>query len=289
MRFLILGCNGMAGHAVSIYLKEKGHDVVGFARRKSQFIETVEGDAREERHLKKIILEGRFDSIINSIGMLNQNAESNRLEAVFLNSYLPHFLEAVTKDTEIQVIQISTDCVFSGEKGDYSENALKDGRSFYARSKALGELENEKDFTLRTSIIGPDLDSRGIGLLNWFMQQRKDVYGYLNVTWTGLTTLQLAKCIEYIAEERLHGLYNVVPLEKVSKYELLVLCNDYLRNGAVLVHKLETPVVNKSLLGGAFNSLYRIPEYKEMIEELAFWMNGKERIYMHYRDMKIRI
>ena len=91
MRFLILGCNGMAGHTVSVYLKERGHDVVGFARNESEFVETIIGDARNQNFLKGVVLDGCFDSVINCIGVLNQDAERNKSKAVFLNSYLPHF------------------------------------------------------------------------------------------------------------------------------------------------------------------------------------------------------
>ena len=283
VRFLVLGCNGMAGHTISIYLKEKGHDIVGFARNESEFVETIIGDAKDQNFLKEIVLGGEFDSVVNCIGILNRNAENNKSEAVFLNSYLPHFLEDITRNMKAQIIHISTDCVFSGEKGDYAENDLRDGRNFYDRSKALGELQNKKDFTIRTSIIGPDMNPEGIGLLNWFMQQRDCVWGYLNAIWTGMTTLQLAKCIEFIAEEKLYGLYNVVPLERISKYELLMLCNDYLRNGVVSIRKSEEIVINKSLRGTAFNSMYKVPDYKTMIKDMAFWIEAKGAIYPHYR------
>ena len=272
----------MSGHTISIYLKEKGHEVVGYARDKSRFIETIVGDAKDQDFLKKSVLDRRPDSVVNCIGILNKEAERNKSEAVYLNAYLPHFLEDITRNTKVQVIHISTDCVFSGKKGNYGEDALRDGRSFYDRSKALGELENEKDFTIRTSIIGPDLNPDGIGLMNWFMQQKDAIWGYSNAIWTGITTLQLAKCIEYIAEEKIYGLYNVVPLESISKYDLLVLCNAYLRNNEISIRRSEKVIVNKSLQGRAFNALYRIPDYKIMVEELASWMGRMTRMYPHY-------
>lgn len=283
MKFLVLGCNGMSGHTVSIYLKEKGHKVIGFARYKSRFIETIVGDAREQDFLKQSVWNEEPDSIVNCIGILNRDAECKKSEAVYLNSYLPHFLEDITSNTKTQVIHISTDCVFSGEKGNYSEDALRDGKSFYDRSKALGELENEKDFTIRTSIIGPDLNPDGIGLMNWFMQQKDYIWGYSNAIWTGITTLQLAKCIEYIAKEKISGLYNVVPIKSISKYDLLVLCNAYLRNNTISIRRSEKYVVDKSLQGRAFNDLYEIPDYKTMMTEMASWMERRAKIYPHYQ------
>ena len=144
MKFLILGCNGMAGHTISLYLKEQGHNVLGFGKKKSMYVNSVVGDARDTEFLKNIITEGKFDSIINCIGILNEFANMNKSLAVFLNSYLPHFLTEVTANTDTQVIHMSTDCVFSGKRGQYTENNLRDGETFYDRSKALGELEDDK-------------------------------------------------------------------------------------------------------------------------------------------------
>ena len=91
---------------------------------------------------------------------------------------------------------MSTDCVFSGKTGWYSETSSRDGETFYDRSKALGELENNKDLTFRNSIIGPDLNKNGIGLFNWFMKQEGQIYGFTKAIWTGVTTLTLAKAME---------------------------------------------------------------------------------------------
>ena len=140
MKFLILGCNGMAGHMISLYLKEQGYDVTGFARTQSKFVNTIIGDASDFELINKEVLKGDYDSIINCIGILNKFAETNRADAVLMNSYLPHFLSQITKNTNTQIIHMSTDCVFSGEKGQYIESDFRDGKTFYDRSKALGEL-----------------------------------------------------------------------------------------------------------------------------------------------------
>ena len=95
MKILVIGCNGMAGHIISLYLKEKGHDVTGYAREKSRFVNTVVGDATDFEFLKKIIINGKYDSVINCVGLLNQFAENNHPMAVIVNSYLPHFLARI--------------------------------------------------------------------------------------------------------------------------------------------------------------------------------------------------
>lgn len=283
MKFLVLGCNGMAGHMISLYLKEQGHVVVGFARQRSALVNTIVGDVRNTLLIKEFLDENKFDSVINCIGLLNQFAENNKAEAVYLNSYFPHYLAQLTEGTDIQVIHMSTDCVFSGKRGQYTEVDLRDGQTFYDRTKALGELEDEKNFTLRSSIVGPDINAKGIGLLNWFMQQQGSVMGYISALWTGQTTLQLAKTMEAVARERAHGLYNMVPEETISKCELLKLFNKYMRNNEIDIIPVDKCVADKSLKRTRFEFTYKIPDYERMISELAVWMKGHKSLYPHYK------
>lgn len=282
MKFLILGCNGMAGHTISLYLKERGYEVLGFDRHESKYIKSFAGDARNIDTLKDIIVEGKFDSIINCIGILNQFAEQNKAQATFLNSYLPHFLAEITSGTETQVIHMSTDCVFSGKRGGYTENDFRDGETFYDRSKALGELNDEKNITLRNSIVGPDINPNGIGLLNWFLKQEGEINGYTKTMWTGQTTLQLAKTMEVAAKEKAHGLYNTVPDHPISKYDLLELFNRYLRNGSIKIHPIEGVNIDKSLKRTRYEFSYIIPDYEFMIADLANWILKHKDMYPHY-------
>jgi dTDP-4-dehydrorhamnose reductase len=282
MKFLVLGCNGMAGHTISLYLKEHGHEVLGFDRTDSDYVNCIAGNAMDTDFLGKLITDGHFDSVINCIGILNQYAESQKGLATFLNAYLPHFLADVTKGTNTQIIHMSTDCVFSGKRGGYREDALRDGTTFYDRSKALGELEDEKNITLRNSIVGPDLNPKGIGLLNWFMHQKGEIKGFSKAMWTGQTTLQLAKTMEKAALEKAHGLYNTVPDHSISKFELLNLANHYLRNDSIIIQPDETLAVDKSLCRTRFDFGYLIPDYEVMMSELAEWVLQHKDMYPHY-------
>ena len=152
----------MAGHLISIYFKERGHEVVGFARSESKLLDhTIVGDASDAPLLKSSLEAGNYDAVINCIGLLNQFAENNKAMAIFLNSYLPHYLVDVTKDMRTKVIHMSTDCVFVGNDGPYYEDTFPNGTSFYDRTKALGEINNRKDLTFRNSIIGPDIKETG--------------------------------------------------------------------------------------------------------------------------------
>ena len=282
MRFLICGCNGMAGHTISLYLKEQGHYVFGFDRQKSKLIDSTAGDARDLSFVKELVLSGNYDTVINCIGILNQAAEDNKSLAVLLNSFFPHYLSEITLNTDIQVIHMSTDCVFSGKRGFYSEDDFPDGTTFYDRSKALGELVDGKNLTLRNSIIGPDINPNGIGLMNWFLQCDQQIKGFTKVMWTGQTTLQLAKTMEQAAVQRAHGLYNTVPNRVISKYELCSLFNKYLRNSEIVIVPDGSVVSNKALKRTRFDFDYQIPDYEIMIEDLANWIKEHRALYPHY-------
>lgn len=282
MKFLVLGCNGMAGHIISLYLKEQGHDVCGFARRKSKYIETAVGDACDIDFVKTLITDGKYDTVINCIGILNQFAEEKKALATFLNSYFPHFLAEVTSGTDTQIIHMSTDCVFSGKHGEYTENDFRDGETFYDRSKALGELEDDENITLRNSIVGPDINPNGIGLMNWFMRQNAPISGYTKSMWTGQTTLQLAKTMEAAAKERATGLYNTVPDHSISKYDLLKLFNKYLRNDSIQITPVDGIIADKSLKRTRYSFSYSIPDYEIMMKELTDWIIKHKDMYPHY-------
>ena len=282
MKFLILGCNGMAGHLISLYLKENGHDVIGFARSKSKYIDTILGDATDADLIRSIIHDRKYDSVINCIGLLNQFAEKNKSQAVYLNGYLPHYLADITVGTDTQIIHMSTDCVFSGKRGQYTETDERDGQTFYDRSKAMGEIEDDKNITLRQSIVGPDIKANGIGLLNWFMQQNGQVNGYTKAMWTGQTTLQLAKTMEAAAIERAHGLFNTVPDTNISKYELLKLFNHYMRNDELNINAVNGVNADKSLKRTRFEFDYSIPDYETQVAELSEWMMAHKELYPHY-------
>jgi len=283
MKFLVLGCNGMAGHIISLYLREQGHDVTGFARGKSAFVPTIIGDASNVELLRGVITAGNYDAVINAIGLLNQFAENNQAAAANLNGCLPHLLADITSDTHTQIIHMSTDCVFSGKTGGYTETSVPDGTTFYDRSKALGELNDGKNLTLRNSVVGPDIKASGIGLLNWFMQYPGPcINGYTGAIWTGQTTLQLAKTMETAAKERAHGLVNAVPDTSITKYNLLKLFNKYLRGGKLTINPVDGVTADKSLIRTNFEFDYIIPDYETMVAELAEWMKAHKSLYPHY-------
>ena len=236
---------------------------------------------RDKRFLKRLSY-GTIERSVELDAILNQFAEQNKSLASFLNSYLPHFLADITLEMDTQIIHMSTDCVFSGKRGEYTERDFRDGETFYDRSKALGELEDKKNVTLRNSIVGPDINPRGIGLLNWFMQQKGEINGFTKSMWTGQTTLQLAKTMEVAAKKRIGGLYNMVPDYAISKYDLLSLFNHFLRGDSLKINPVEGIKADKSLKRTNYDFDYLIPNYDVMIKELAEWIKDHKKMYPHY-------
>lgn len=273
----------MAGHLISLYFKEKGHQVVGFARQQSQLLDsTIIGDASDMPLIKKVIEEGDYDAVINCIGLLNQFAENNKAMAVLLNGYLPHYLVELTKDTKTRIIHMSTDCVFAGNDGPYFEDSLPNGASFYDRSKAMGEFNNSKDLTFRNSIIGPDIKASGIGLFNWFMKQKGPIGGFTGAIWTGVTTYTLAQAMEAALKENLTGLYNLVNNTSINKFDLCTLFNKYFRAGEVEINPNDKLQLDKTLKCTRTDFSFRVPSYEQQIAEMAVWVKTHKQIYTHY-------
>ncbi len=283
MKLLVLGCNGMAGHLISLYFKERGHDVIGFARSESNLLDqTIIGDAADLGLIKHMTIEGNYDAVINCIGLLNQFAEDNKAMAILLNGYLPHYLAEITKDTKTRVIHMSTDCVFAGNNGPYYEDSLPNGYTFYDRSKAIGEINNTKDLTFRNSIIGPDIKESGIGLFNWFMKQKGQIGGFTGAIWTGVTTYTLAKAMEAALDQNLTGLYNLVNNESINKFDLCSLFNKYFRANEVEINPNDKLQLDKSLRRKREDFAFVVPSYEQQIKELREWVVNHRELYPHY-------
>lgn len=283
MKILVLGCNGMAGHLISLYFKEQGYEVIGFARSASLLLDkTIIGDASDMPLIKHIIDKGSYDAVINCIGLLNQFAENNKSMAVLLNSYLPHYLVEITKNTQTKVIHMSTDCVFAGNNGPYYEDSFPNGATFYDRSKALGEINNNKDLTFRNSIIGPDIKETGIGLFNWFMKQENSIGGFTGAIWTGVTTYTLAKAMEAAIKENLTGLYNLVNNESINKFDLCSLFNKYFKAGEIEIYPNDKLQLDKSLRRKRNDFSFIVPSYEQQIKEMREWVDAHRELYPHY-------
>lgn len=282
MRILVLGAGGMAGHVISLYLREAGHDVDTLSANNALDDKTVLMDVRQQDKLKDLLNSGNYDAVINSIGILVQQSESRKDLATYLNAYLPHFLEDFYKDTSTKVIHLSTDCVFSGKNAPYKEDSVYDGELFYDRSKALGEVINDKDLTFRMSIIGPDMTESGIGLFNWFFKQTGEITGYTTAIWSGITTIELAKGIEAALQQDLSGLYHLVPSTNISKFELLKLFKEVFDRQDITITSKEVEHIDKTLVNTRQDFNFEVLDYKPMIEEMKAWIVDHKSYYKHY-------
>lgn len=282
-KVLVLGASGMAGHMICKYLNTlpEKYKVYSLCHSAKLDETSILLDIHDLNLLNTIIEKINPDIVINSIGILNKSAEDKPYDTIFVNSYFPRYLEEEFKNTNIKLIHLSTDCVFLGETGNYSEFSVPDGEDIYARTKILGEVNNNKDLTVRTSIIGPELKVNGTGLFHWFMKQDKSVRGYSKVIWSGVTTLQLAKCLHLMIESHLTGLYNLAPKEPISKYELLKIINSVFYKN-IEVENCEQVISNKSLISIRTDFSTQLPTYVEMINELKDWMMKNKKLYSQY-------
>ncbi|MBK3495200.1 SDR family oxidoreductase [Viridibacillus sp. YIM B01967] len=281
MKFLVLGATGMAGHTISLYLNEKGHEVTTYSRTSFPYCENINGDITEKLLLHSILL-NNYDVIINCIGILNQSCDADPSKAVYINSYFPHSIVEQLKNTHTRLIHMSTDCVFSGKSAPYTENSVHDGETFYDRTKALGEIDDNKNLTFRNSIIGPDMKKEGIGLFNWFMKQKGTISGYTGAIWTGVTTLTLAKAMERAAIENVTGLYNLVNNTSISKFDLLKLFNENFKENEVNILPSHSVNVDKTLINNRNDFSFEVPSYEKMIIEMKEWIWTHKNLYPHY-------
>lgn len=285
MKTLILGSNGMLGHITYDYLKEQGYEVYGTAQNNTRDLIYDAYSNMEE--LEEIIKGIKPELVINCIGILNKAAEENKPLAVKLNSLLPHYIDQLSDKYTFKFIHVSTDCVYSGKKGQYTEKDLSDAESFYGRSKALGEVNNDRSLTLRTSIVGPDINESGIGLFNWFMKQEGEINGYSKVIWAGVTTLQLAKTFEYAYNNNLTGLHIVTNNESISKYDLLQLFAKHMQKD-IIIKPFEGVEENKSMINSLNEFKGIIPSYENMIKEMSEWIVGHKEKYERYFIGKVK-
>lgn len=275
MKILVLGKNGMLGHVVYNYFKEQENEVYGTVYNSDGLVYDA---FNNQEKLEDIIKSIKPDVVINCIGILNKAAEDNKTLAVKVNSLLPHYIDNLSSEYNFKFIHVSTDCVFDGKKGKYNEESYPDAISFYGRSKALGEINNNRNLTLRTSIVGPDNNPNGIGLFEWFITQNNPISGYSKVIWTGVTTIELAKCMEKAIANNLTGLHHVVNNDFISKYDLLKLFAKYF-NKDIEINENNNVISEKTLIKTEKSFDFKILTYEKMIEEMRIWVQNHKELY----------
>lgn len=281
-KILLFGATGMAGHVVYHYLQNtEKYDITNVVFRNKLTEDSIIIDITDISAVKEILGQTRPEFIINCIGVLIKGSKEHPDNAILINAYFPHLLKKLSDQIGARVIHISTDCVFSGKKGNYTEEDFRDADDIYGRSKALGEIINAKDLTLRTSIIGPELKQNGEGLFHWFMQQKGTIMGYTNAIWGGVTTLELAKAIDISLEKKLTGLIQLSNGSGISKYDLLCLFKEIWKKDNIDIQPFNKICVDKSIARSTkFN--FNIPGYRQMFTEQHDWMCNRRELYNLY-------
>lgn len=281
MRILILGGSGMLGHRLWINLREE-HEVWVTVRGEHNPFPNVpefpEGfiryrvDAMIFDEVISALASIQPDLVINCIGLIKQRGDiaNDPLLSISLNALFPHRVSLICQAAKIRMIHISTDCVFSGKKGNYIEADQSDAEDLYGRTKFLGELHYPHTVTLRTSIIGQELKTRH-GLIEWLITQTGTIRGYRNAIYTGFTTDELARIISQyiIPNQGLSGLYHVSS-DPISKYDLLCLAREAF-NKKIAIMPDDVFSCDRSLDSTRFRQAtgYQPVSWQKMIADLA--------------------
>ena len=283
-KILLLGATGMAGHVAYHYLKETNkYEIVDVVFRNKLTADSIVLDVTDKQATEELIKAVKPDIIVNCIGILIKGSRQHPDNAIYINAYFPHLLERLSSEIDAKLIHISTDCVFSGKKGNYTERDFRDADDVYGRSKALGEVENDRDVTLRTSIIGPELKQNGEGLFHWFMHQEGKVNGFTDAIWGGVTTLELAKAIDKAIDNNFTGLVHLSNGKGINKYDLLNLFKSIWNRNNVDINLFEGHAVDKSLQSSTkFNM--NVPSYSAMLDEMKNWMDKYRDMYQNFYE-----
>ena len=280
MNILILGASGMLGNAMLRFMGlNKDLNVFGTVRSASDSLinskscaYTIVGGVNVESHdsLVGVMADIRPDIVINCIGLVKQLPDSaDPLQAIPINSILPHKLARLCEVANARLVHFSTDCVFSGEAGGYSESDAPNPADLYGRSKLLGEVDYPNAITLRTSIIGHELKGSR-SLVSWFLSQSGQVDGFRKAIYTGLPTVELSRIVRDFIFPRpdLRGVYHIAS-QPISKFDLLnliarVYCKD------IRVNPSDDFSIDRSLNSSRFYDAtgYSAPDWPELIRRM---------------------
>jgi dTDP-4-dehydrorhamnose reductase len=282
MKLLILGAAGMLGHRMCRLLSDRFeiwgtfHDNAASYSRFNLLPDECVIDnvsAQDFASVRAAVEKARPDAVVNCIGIVKQRDEAKQaVPSIYVNALFPHQLADLCEERGIRVFQISTDCVFSGSRGKYTEIDVPDPVDLYGRTKLLGELNRPNCLTLRTSIIGWQINTYS-SLLGWFASQRgKRIKGYHRAIYSGFSTSVLAQLIGDLIATRpdLHGLYQVAS-EPIAKYDLLVKLRDILGWKDITIDGDDQFFCDRSLMAARFTTTtgWTPPSWDSMLEGLA--------------------
>jgi dTDP-4-dehydrorhamnose reductase len=301
-KVLVLGAAGMLGHKLFTLLSERGNlDVDATVRSieegrwfSQELLANIHEnvDADDFDTITRAIADLKPDVVINCIGIIKQmSAAQDPIISISINALFPHRLALACKAADVRMIHISTDCVFDGAKGNYSENDQSNATDLYGRTKFLGEVYYPHCLTLRTSIIGHELKGKH-GLIEWFLAQKGKVRGFTNAIYSGFPTVEIARIIsEYvITNADLKGLYHVSS-NSISKYDLLKLVSERYKK-SIEVEPYHDFRSDRSLDSTLFQRVtgYSPPSWPELIDNMyqdfigSPYYKDKEKSYLQGAD-----
>ena len=286
MKVLVLGGDGMLGHELFLQLRARHETRVTLRQALAAYSgrglfdasNAFTGvDVRRTGSVEAVLGEFKPDAVVNAVGIVKQRPESeDAIVSIEVNALMPHRLALACRGAGARLIHLSTDCVFSGEKGRYREEDRPDPVDLYGRSKLLGEVTGEGALTLRTSMIGLGLH-RKASLVDWFLAQSGRVQGYRNAIFSGLTTRELARVIGELLEKhpQASGLYHL-SAAPISKLDLLAKLRERLALKVELV-PVDEPRIDRSLDSTRFRRVfgYAPPSWDEMLDGLAAQIRRK--------------
>jgi dTDP-4-dehydrorhamnose reductase len=286
-KVLVYGASGMLGHTLFLRLSERNNlDVFSTARDQSalsqwfapellkKIFNNVDADNFDS--VQRILDQIKPDAVINCIGIIKQlPIAKDPIVSITLNALFPHRLAQACQAVGARVIHISTDCVFSGSRGNYTEFDFPDANDLYGRTKLLGEVDYSHCVTLRTSIIGHELKGKH-GLIEWFLSQKDKVRGFTKAIFSGFPTIEMEKIIaEYVLPRNdLHGLYHVSS-EPISKYDLLkIVAKQYGKN--IEIEPVSDITIDRSLDSKRFQDAtgYKPPAWPDLINAMYLDFKG---------------
>ena len=284
VKILILGSNGMIGHELlrSMKLFNNNFEVKGTLKKdrndyNGHYISTSSEyfflvDVFKINYLIEIIKFYKPDVIINCIGITKQKIKKHSFNKIkYINSIFPHELYKICNNDKIRLIHLSTDCVFSGDRGEYCISDIADANDIYGKTKKEGEIVHENSLTIRKSTIGYEL-SKKHGLLEWFLKQKGDTEGYKNAIFTGISTIELSRFLSYIISDHT-DLGGIMHLRgpKIDKYSLLKKIKFYFGLSYINLIEEKNFYCNRSLKEDiVFSNLkYSFPNWDQMIKDLS--------------------
>lgn len=288
-RVLILGCTGMIGHTLFTKLSERDTiDIFGTCRESLGLREWFGPDLMikirsgvDSNNIDSIVgamVSTEPDVVVNCLGMIKQlPLDENPQDVIATNALLPHRVAMVCNIAGVRMIHLSTDCVFRGDKGNYIETDVADATDLYGRTKYLGEVSSPNCLTLRMSTVGHELRGNR-GLLEWFLAQDKQVRGYKNMLFSGISTIEVARVIdEYVLPNaQLTGIYHVSS-SAISKYDFLkAIAEKYQKK--IMIEPDESVMIDRTLDSSRFRSVtgYQPPTWEKMIDDM-YWDFSRSR------------